>query len=94
MKKFERRLVEEWKRAKAWVKVSESNNEEQLQEAGRQLYNWAENQSRGLQIRKQVTEDFIRRGSLHILADEKPEPRVHWHPNFCENLKATLMVAA
>lgn len=94
IKKFERRLVEEWKRAKGWVIVSESSNEEQLQEAGRRLYDWAENQSRGLQIRKQVTEDFIRRGSLHILADEKPEPRVHWHPKFIENLKATLMVTA
>lgn len=94
MKKFERRLVEEWKRAKAWVKVSETDNEEQLQEAGRRMYDWAENQSRGLQIRKQVTEDFIRRGSFHILADEKPEPRVHWHPKFLENLKAALKVPA
>ncbi|MBF3420098.1 ABC-three component system protein [Burkholderia pseudomallei] len=94
MKKFERRLVEEWKRAKAWVKINETDNEEQLQEAGRRLYDWAENQSRGLQIRKQVTEDFIRRGSLHILADEKPEPRVHWHPKFLEKLKASLKVPA
>lgn len=94
MKKFERRLVEEWKRAKAWVKVSETENEERLQEAGKRLYHWAENQSRGLQIRKQVTEDFIRRGSFHILADEKPEPRVHWHPKFLENLKAALKVPA
>ncbi|MEQ5840340.1 hypothetical protein N0A02_12970 [Paraburkholderia acidicola] len=94
MKKFERRLVEEWKRAKAWVKVSETDNEEQLQEAGRRMYDWAENQSRGLQIRKHVTEDFIRRGSLHILADEKPEPRVHWHPKFLENLKVALKVSA
>lgn len=92
--KFERRLGEEWKRAKAWVKVSETDNEEQLQEAGRRLYDWAENQSRGLQIRKHVTEDFIRRGSLHILADEKPEPRVHWHPKFLESLKVSLKVTA
>lgn len=95
MQKFERRLVEEWMRAKAWVKVSEMGNEEQqLQEAGRRLYDWAENQSKGLQIRKQVTEDFIRRGSLHILADEKPEPRIHWHPKFLENLKASLKESA
>lgn len=94
MGKFERRLVEEWKRAKAWIKVSETDNEEQLQDAGRRLYDWAENQSRGLQIRKQVTEDFIRRGSLHILADEKPEPRIHWHSKFVENLKASLKVPA
>jgi hypothetical protein len=94
LQKFERRLVEEWKRAKAWVKVSDPDNEAQLQEAGRRLYDWAENQSIGLQIRKQVTEDFIRRGSFHILADEKPEPRIHWHPKFCENLKATVKVTA
>jgi len=94
MQKFERRLIEEWKRAKAWVKINEADNEEKLQEAGRRLYDWAENQSRGLQIRKQVTEDFIRRGSFHILADEKPEPRVHWHPKFLENLKAPLEVPA
>lgn len=94
MQKFERRLSEEWKRAKAWVKVNETDNDEQLREAGRKLYDWAENQSRGLQIRKRVTEDFIRRGSLHILADEKPEPRVHWHPKYLENLKATLKMPA
>jgi hypothetical protein len=94
MEKFERRLVEEWRRAKTWVKVSEPGDEEQLQEAGRRLYEWAENRSRGLQIRKQVTEDFIRRGSFHILADEKPEPRVHWHPKFVKNLVATLKVTA
>ena len=52
------------------------------------LYDWAENQSKGLQIRKDVTEDFVRRGSFHILADEKPMPRVHWHPQFLERLKA------
>jgi hypothetical protein len=94
MHKFERRLVEEWRRAKAWAKINEADNEEKFQEAGRRLYDWAENQSRGLQIRKQVTEDFIRRGSFHILADEKPEPRVHWHPKFLENLKSTLGVSA
>lgn len=94
MTKFERRLVEEWKRAKAWVKVSKPGDEEQLKEAGRQLYDWAENRSRGLQIRKQVTEDFIRRGSFHILADEKPEPRLHWHPKFLEDLKVTLKATA
>lgn len=94
MEKFERRLVEEWKRAKAWVKIGETDDEEQLREAGRRLYDWAENQSRGLQIRKQVTEDFIRRGSLHILADEKPEPRIHWHSKFVQNLKASLKVPA
>ena len=94
MQKFERRLVGEWKRAKVWAEIDGLDSEAQLQEAGRRLYKWAENQSSHLQIRKQVTEDFLRRGSFHILADEKPEPRVHWHPKFLETLKATVQVTA
>lgn len=88
IRKFERRLVEEWKRAKGWAMVKAPQTEAEYQAAGRQLYDWAENQSKGLQIRKDVTEDFVRRGSFHILADEKPMPRVHWHPQFLERLKA------
>jgi hypothetical protein len=88
IRKFELRLVEEWKRARGWAMVKAPHNEAEFQAAGRQLYDWAENQSKGLQIRKDVTEDFVRRGSFHILADEKPMPRVHWHPQFLERLKA------
>lgn len=88
IRRFEQRLVEEWKRARGWAMVSVPQNEAEFQVAGRKLYDWAENQSRGLQIRKDVTEDFVRRGSFHILADEKPTPRVHWHPQFLERLKA------
>jgi hypothetical protein len=88
IRKFEQRLVEEWKRARGWAMLKAPQNEAEYQAAGRQLYEWAENQSKGLQIRKDVTEDFVRRGSFHILADEKPTPRVHWHPQFLERLKA------
>lgn len=88
IRKFEQRLIEEWKRARGWAMVKAPQNEAEFQAAGRQLYDWAENQSKGLQIRKDVTEDFVRRGSFHILADEKPLPRVHWHPQFLERLKA------
>lgn len=88
IRKFEQRLVEEWTRAKGWAMVKAPQNEAEYQAAGRQLYDWAENQSKGLQIRKEVTEEFVRRGSFHILADERPMPRVHWHPQFLERLKA------
>lgn len=88
IRKFELRLVEEWKRARGWAMLNAPQNEAELQAAGRRLYDWAENQSKGLQIRKDVTEDFVRRGSFHILADEKPTPRVHWHPKFLERLIA------
>lgn len=94
MKKFEARLVEEWKRMKAWASIKGLHNEAQALEAGQRLYQWAENESRHIQIRKQVTEDFIRRGSFHILADEKPEPRVYWHPKFIDMLKATAEAAS
>ena len=89
IRKFELRLVEEWKRARGWAMVNAPQNEAEFQAAGRRLYDWAENQSKGLQIRKDVTEDFVRRGSFHILADEKPTPRVHWHPQFLERLMLT-----
>lgn len=90
MKRFEARLVEEWKRAKSWASIKGLSNDAQVLAAGQRLYQWAENESRHIQIRKQVTEDFIRRGSFHILADEKPEPRVYWHPKFLDMLKATV----
>lgn len=90
MKRFEARLVEEWKRAKSWASIKGLSNDAQVLAAGQRLYQWAENESRHIQIRKQVTEDFIRRGSFHILADEKPEPRVYWHPKFLDMLKATM----
>ena len=40
-------------------------------------------------IRKQVTEDYIVRGSYHILADQEP-PKVWWHPKFVEELEKLL----
>lgn len=94
MAKFEQRLVDEWKRAKAYVKGAGPNAEAVLQDAGRQLYQWAETRTSHIQIRKQVTEEFVRRGSFHMLADEKPLPRIHWHPNFLDTLKTALEVTA
>lgn len=90
MGKFERRLVDEWKRAKAYVKVTDADTEEKLQDAGQRLYEWAETKSAHIQMRARVTEEYVRRGTFHILADRKPEPEVHWHPRFLERLKATL----
>ncbi|AKJ30639.1 ABC-three component system protein [Caldimonas brevitalea] len=90
MAKFEQRLVDEWKRAKAYVKVTETDTEEKLQDAGQRLYEWAEAKSAHIQIRARVTEEYVRRGTFHILADRKPIPGVHWHPRFLERLKTTL----
>lgn len=94
MGKFEQRLVDEWKRAKAYVRGIGPDTDAILKDAGRQLYQWAESQTSHIQIRKQVTEEFVRRGTFHILADEKPVPRVHWHPKFLDTVKTPNKVTA
>jgi hypothetical protein len=60
------------------------------------LYNWGEFETgkiESLRIRARVTEPYVLRGSFHILADTKPEPRVYWHPRFLERLGKVLGVA-
>ena len=90
MSSFEQRLVGEWKRMKAHVKVSATASEDDLQEAGRALYQWAELKSSHIQIRTRVTEEYVRRGTFHILANRAPTPGIYWHPLFLERLRATL----
>ena len=62
--------------------------EEAQQKAARDVQKWAE--SVLLPIRVGVTEPFVCRGSLHMLADE---PRIGWHPEFRHRL-ATLLSSA
>ncbi|WP_416208245.1 ABC-three component system protein [Halomonas sp.] len=51
------------------------------EEAARSVLKWAELAS--VLIRPSVTEPFVCRGSLHMLADEL---RVGWHPEFRDRL--------
>ncbi|MBI5717758.1 MAG: hypothetical protein HZC37_08735 [Burkholderiales bacterium] len=90
MEIFEGRLISEWKRMRAHMKVSATSSEDDLKEAGRVLYEWAELKSSHIQIRARVTEEYVRRGTFHYLANREPTPGVYWHPNFLEHLKATL----
>lgn len=99
VEEYEDRLAEEWNRYKdvAFEKLSESSAEEALCEAGVTLYNWAEFETgkiESLRIRARVTEPYVLRGSLHILADARPEPRVYWHPKFIERLRVVLGVSS
>lgn len=99
VEEYEDRLADEWNRYKdvAFEKLSESSAEEALCEAGATLYNWAEFETgkiESLRIRARVTEPYVLRGSLHILADARPEPRVYWHPKFIERLRVVLGVAS
>lgn len=99
VEEYEDRLAEEWNRYKdvTFEKLSEGSAEEALCEAGATLYNWAEFETgkiESLRIRARVTEPYVLRGSLHILADARPEPRVYWHPKFIERLRVVLGVAS
>lgn len=93
---YEDRLVDEWSRYKdvAFEKLKNDSAEEALREAGATLYNWAEFETgkvESLRIRARVTEPYVLRGSLHILADNpEPELRIYWHPKFLDRLGKVL----
>lgn len=98
VEEYEDRLADEWSRYKdvAFKKVKEDSAEDVLREAGATLYNWAEFETgkiESLRIRARVTEPYVLRGSLHILADATPEPRVYWHPRFLDRLGKVLGVS-
>lgn len=84
---YERRLVEEWELIFFSVQdeLGKDAAEEEQQKAARQVLRWAESTS--IPIRAGVTEPFITRGSLHMMADEV---RLGWHPQFQERLAALL----
>ena len=84
---YERRLVEEWELVFEGVKdeLGDSAAEAAQQKAAREVLKWAESVS--LPIRPGVTEPFVTRGSLHMLADEV---RLGWHPEFHDRLAALL----
>ena len=99
VEEYEDRLADEWGRYKdvAFEKLKGDSAEEALREAGSALYNWAEFETgkiESLRIRARVTEPYVLRGSLHILADATPEPRVYWHPRFLDRLGELLGVAS
>lgn len=95
---YEDRLVDEWKRFRDVVfeELDDDSAEHVLQQAGRELYKWADLQSgniESLRIRTRVTEPYVTRGSFHILADATPEPRVYWHPRFLDRVGKVLGVS-
>lgn len=99
VEEYEDRLADEWNRYKDVVfeKLKEDSAEAALREAGVALYNWAEFETgkiESLRIRARVTEPYVVRGSFHILADARPEPRVYWHPRFIDRLRKVLEVTS
>ena len=96
IEKYEDRLVEEWGRYKALVceNITEESKDEACVSAGRDLYTWAERSTGELRIRERVAEQYVIRGTFHILANSAPTPRVLWHPRFLDQIAKILEVAA
>ena len=84
---YEKRLVEEWELVFAAMRdeLGEDATESAKTAAARSVLTWAERTT--VPIRASVTEPFITRGSLHMLADDA---RLGWHPEFRERLAALL----
>ena len=65
--------------------VGDDATDEAQEQAARSVLAWAERTP--IPIRPSVTEPFVTRGSLHMLADEA---RIGWHPEFRARLAALL----
>jgi hypothetical protein len=87
--KYEQRLHQEWELIFEAMRdeVGASATDEAQEEAARSVLAWAERTP--IPIRPGVTEPFVTRGSLHMLADEV---RIGWHPEFRARLEALLSV--
>lgn len=85
--KYEQRLVEEWELVFEAMRdeLGDEVTNEVMMKAARSVLEWAE--SACIPIRPRVTEPFITRGSLHILADDC---RIGWHSSFRDHLSALL----
>lgn len=95
IEEYEDRLVDEWSRYRDVIfeNLNAESADAALLEAGKALYNWADLESGSLdtlRIRARVTEPFVLRGGFHILANNRPAPRVHWHPHFLSRLEKML----
>lgn len=93
LERYERRLVDEWSRCFEIEcdRAMDSCDDSALVAVGQAVYEWAEIKAQ-IHIRQNCTEPYVMRGSFHMLADEEP-PRVGWHPEFVERLKAVALKA-
>lgn len=85
--KYEKRLVEEWELIFDAMcdELGASAADEAKERAARDVLAWAERVA--IPIRPNVTEPFVSRGSLHMLADDV---RIGWHPEFRDRLALLL----
>ncbi len=81
---YENKLISEWEEELEKNDIC-INEEEKLREIGRTVYKNLSDKK--ISIHKTIEENYIMRGSYHILADKEPEPKIYWHPKFIEFLK-------
>jgi len=89
LKTYEKRLTEEWELIFASVedRIDSEATEDDKKEAAKEVLFWAESGNVRSRIKPAVSESFITRGSLHILANQL---RVGWHPEFRTRLQSLL----
>jgi hypothetical protein len=77
--RYERKLIEEWELVFEAMRddMGSVAADDAKERAARDVLKWVERAT--IPIRPSVTEPFVTRGSLHMLADEV---RVGWHPEF------------
>ena len=87
LEKYQKRLVEEWEIVFEAMKdeLGADVADNAKERAAREVLKWAERIS--IPIRPGVTEPFVTRGSLHMLADDM---KVGWHPEFENHLASVL----
>jgi hypothetical protein len=88
LRRYERKLVDAWRNHFDLLETDSGSKASELQKWGRDVYRLTINEQ--LPIRKDCTEGFIARGSLHILADDG---QVGWHPQFLNLLADAIRTA-
>ena len=86
---YEKGLEEEWEFVFVAVedKIGCSPTEQEKTVAAQEILSWAEIGNVKTLIKANVSEPFVTRGSLHILANEL---RIGWHPEFRQRLQHIL----
>lgn len=90
--RYERRLVSEWRRYFNMLveDLNDGDVEEERVRIGRQIYRWAEIDTRQ-PIRPECLEPYVWRGTYQMMSDQGD---VGWHPNFRARLASLFAEAA
>ncbi len=81
LKSYDRKLIEKWQEELAFLEMQESlENEAELKRFSVKLYQVC--QQKGIiPIRPDFVEEYLSKGSYHLLADEL---KLGWHPNYTQ----------